>query len=211
MHKYEMSELKAILKSRGKSVGTAGAKGKNAVAMLAGRLSAYLAAGEAETPDVDQKAQAVPYTKLDTSAGSPSTPPGEEAGALSPPAADKAEACGEQLCIVRRALAELPADAADSERDKLAGIVAELEQDLEYLKRAAPSKEGVTYDSQPPARGLVAHVADVQPSDISPGLACHGSPLPFPATSARRPHLDNTASSPSRYRACAAQYMVVFC
>ena len=61
------------------------------------------------------------------------------AGALSPPAVDKAEACGEQLCIVRRALAELPADAADSERDKLAGIVAELEQDLEYLKRPAPA------------------------------------------------------------------------
>ena len=58
------------------------------------------------------------------------------AGALSPSAADKAEACREQLRIVRRALAELPANAADGERDKLARTVAELEQqDLEYLKR----------------------------------------------------------------------------
>ena len=46
------------------------------------------------------------------------------AGMLSPPAADKAAACGEQLCIVRRALAALPADAAEGERDKLARFVA---------------------------------------------------------------------------------------
>ena len=57
------------------------------------------------------------------------------AGALSPSAANKAEACREQLRIVRRALAELPANAADGERDKLARSVAELEQDVEYLKR----------------------------------------------------------------------------
>ena len=61
------------------------------------------------------------------------------ARALSPPAADKAEACREQLRIVHRALAELPADAADGERDTLARTVAELEQDLEHLKRPAPA------------------------------------------------------------------------
>ena len=79
MHQYGTSELKAILKSRGQSAETAGAKGKKAAAVLAGRLSAYLAAvGEAEQsfepPDVNQKAKAAADTKLDTSAGSAGTP-----------------------------------------------------------------------------------------------------------------------------------------
>ena len=50
---------------------------------------------------------------------------------------DKAEACREQLRIVRQALAELPADTSYpcDERDTLAQSAAELEQNLEYLAK----------------------------------------------------------------------------
>ena len=66
---------------------------------------------------------------------SPAIPAAALAGALSLPA-DQAEACREQLCIVRRALVELPADAADGERDKLDRIFKKLRQDLDDLNRA---------------------------------------------------------------------------
>ena len=63
----------------------------------------------------------------------------QTAGARSPPALDKAEACGEQLCSVRPALAGLPTDAADDEGAKLARTVSELELDLGHVKRPAPA------------------------------------------------------------------------
>jgi hypothetical protein len=88
----------------------------------------------------------------------------------SDPAADQADACREQLRIVRRALAELPVDAADpdGETDTLCRTVAELEQDLEYLKLPAhacvstPEAE-VTY--------TMPEVPKAEPSLESPSAA----------------------------------------
>lgn len=49
-HQYSLTELKAILKSRGQSFDTGGAKGKRAVPVLADRLVAYLTENAEEKP-----------------------------------------------------------------------------------------------------------------------------------------------------------------
>jgi len=98
------------------------------------KLAALLASETWKKEAVPFECQEIVNWIMDTSA---------PAGALSPSATDKADACREQLRIVRRALAELPADAADpdGERDTLARTVAELEQDLEYLKLPAQATQ----------------------------------------------------------------------
>ena len=81
-------------------------------------------------------------------------------GALLPSAADKAEACREQLRMVRRRLAKLPADAADGERDKLVRTVADFEQDLEYLPRPALASTPKTMPEVPTAKSPRSVLAD---------------------------------------------------
>ena len=60
--------------------------------------------------------------------------------AQTPSAVNKAEACRDQLCVVHQALANLPETSAmGGQRHELAHTIAELEQDLEHLKSAAPA------------------------------------------------------------------------
>ena len=92
------------------------------------------------------------------------------------PAAVLVDACREQRRIVRRALSELPADAAnpDGERDTLARTVAELEQVLEYAGASTPDGEvACTMPDVPKAEPSLESPAAADP-------AASGSPTAEP-------------------------------
>ena len=111
------------------------------------------------------------------------------------------EACREQLRIVRRALAELPAelpaDAADpdGERDTLARTVAELEQNLEYSK--LPAQAPPAFSAVQHSQGIALAAADAPQGEIPlPVIGENASPAAGPVVDGDEPDSSDNDTQP---------------